>query len=138
MSASENPDGRRGGRGPTVVLWIGIVLAPVAALLILVGSGTGSSRFALFLLVLAVVLVGIGSVLRADGNKVRAEVEDMVVEEIDGLRGDIRKDITTAARATHKAFSEKLQGVNRQLESVRGQITAGIAPQAVGPGPVGP
>src|SRR5258705_10114941 len=108
MPASETQEGKRGGRLLTVIFWIGVGLAPLAALLVLIGSGASALKVAAVLAILAVVLVGLSIMLRPDAGSVKVELEQTLLDEIDLLRQDVRQDITTAARATHKSFSEKL------------------------------
>src|SRR3954466_10459838 len=86
------------------LLWAGVGLAPVAALLVMFGGSSGVMRVAVLLAVVAVVLIGVSVALRRDPETVRSQVEEMVLEELDVLRDDVREDITTAARATHKAL----------------------------------
>ncbi len=124
MPASETQEGRRGGRLLTVVFWIGVGLAPLAALLVLVSSRDAALRVAAVLAILAVVLIGLSIMLRPDASSVRIELEETLLDEIDMLRDDVREDISTAARATHKAFSEKLQTLHQNIESLRGQVEA--------------
>src|SRR4051794_9506216 len=90
------------------LLWTGVGLAPVAALLVLFGgTSAGLLRVAVLLAIVAVTLIGISLALRRDPDSLRNQVEDMVFEELDLLRDDMREDITTAARATHKALGER-------------------------------
>lgn len=127
MPASETQqEGRRGGRLLTVVFWIGVGLAPLAALLLLVGGASGV-KVAAVLAILAVVLVGLSVMLRPDAGSLRVELEETMLDEIDMLREDVRQDITTAARATHKSFSEKLQMLHENVEALRGQVEAARA-----------
>src|SRR6185312_4292536 len=80
------------------LLWAGVGLAPVAALLIVFGGeSTGIMRVAVLLAVVAVVLIGVSMALRRDPDSMRSQVEDMIFEELDVLREDVREDITTAA-----------------------------------------
>ncbi|MDI5941979.1 hypothetical protein QLR68_28385, partial [Micromonospora sp. DH15] len=58
---------RRDPRLLPVLFWIGVALAPVAALILLVADGNGPLRFAAVLAILAVVLIGLSIALRADG-----------------------------------------------------------------------
>jgi hypothetical protein len=74
------------------------------------------------LAIVAVVLIGLSIMLRPDASRVRVEVEDMMFEEFDVLRDDVREEITAAARATHKAFAERLQQVQETVEALRGQL----------------
>src|SRR2546430_2119699 len=70
----------------TVVFWTGVGLAPLAAALVLLSSGATGLRVAAVLAILAVVLIGLAIMLRPDAAGVRAEVEAMVFDELDGLR----------------------------------------------------
>ena len=125
MPASDSrvdPDTQgRGGRLLTAVFWAGVCLAPLAALLLLLGHG-GALRVAAVLALLSVVLIGVSITLRRE--VVRDEVEDVLFDEVDMLRQDVRADITTAARATHRAFGEKLQVLYENIEGMRGQLDA--------------
>jgi hypothetical protein len=146
MPASETQQGQRGGaRLLTVVFWIGVGLAPLAAVLVMVSSGATGLRIAAVLAILAVVLIGLSIRLRPDASRVRAEVEDLVFEELDVLREDIREDISTAVKATHRAFSEKLQQVLENVEMLRDQVEGAqaegyqpaVAKTTVAPAPTG-
>lgn len=111
----------------TVGFWLGIGLTPLAMLLVLMSDGGLGIRVAAILGILATALVGLAVKLRPDGAAVRAEVEEMVFEELDVLREDVREDISTAARATHKAFSEKLQQLYETIETLREQVESARA-----------
>jgi hypothetical protein len=124
MPASETQDGRRGGGAHTAIFWTGFGLAPLAALLVLTSSGTAPLRIAVLLAILAVVLIGVSVMLRPDARRVRAELEESLIDEMGGLRADVRQDITSAARATHKSLSEKLQNLYEHVEALRGQVDA--------------
>jgi hypothetical protein len=132
MPASDTQEGRRGGRLLTVVFWTGVGLAPVAALLVLVSGSTGL-RVAAVLAILVVVLIGLSIMLKPDAMSARRDLEDTLFDEIDALRDEVRQDITTAARATHKAFAEKLQTLYENLEALRGQVEAARAAGPAGP-----
>jgi hypothetical protein len=123
MPGSEDHDGG-GFRPHTVIFWAGAGLAPLAALLVLFSSGTQALRVATLLSILAVVLVGLSVMLRPDASKVREEVEEAIFDEVDTLRAGVRNDISSAARATHKSLSEKLQNLHERLEALRGQVDA--------------
>lgn len=148
MSATEPQEGdqQRGGRLLTVVFWVGVGLAPLAALILLIGRGEGSLKIAAALALVAVVLIGLSIALRPDVDSVRAELEDTILDEVDALREDLRHDIATAARATHRQFSEKLQYLHESVEALRAQVEAmrmgyeHVDPRAAGVGgpPPGP
>ncbi|MGW0431913.1 hypothetical protein ACWDV4_05130 [Micromonospora sp. NPDC003197] len=104
----------------TMLFWAGVGLAPIAALLLLVGDGNAVLRIAAVLAILTVVLIGLSIALRPSTDALRDELEELVFDEIDELREGLRKDIETAARATHKAFGEKLQVLYQSVEAGRG------------------
>src|SRR4051812_36169095 len=109
MPAADTQQQRAGLPMLPGLLWAGVGLAPVAALLVMFGGGsTGVMRVAVLLAVVAVVLIGVSVALGRDPETVRSQVEEMVFEELDVLRDDMREDITTAARATHKALGERV------------------------------
>jgi hypothetical protein len=141
MPASDNADGR-GVRIQAVLCWSGIGLAPLAALLLLLGRGDIALRVGGALAVGSIVLIGLSIVLRRDRGGIRADLEDLVYYEIDGAREQARNDIATAARATHKAFGEKALALQETINELRGQVRALQAQleraggPAVGPGPV--
>jgi hypothetical protein len=125
MPASAPPSERPGRQLLTVVFWVGVGLAPLAALLLLVGQSAGALRVAAVLAVFAVVLIGLSITLRRDAETVRIDLEETLLEEIASLRGDVRNDIATAARATHKAFGEKLQVLHESVQALRLQVDGG-------------
>lgn len=127
-------------RGPrpllAVLFWIGVALAPAAAGLLLIADSSSLLRIAAVLALSSVVLIGLSIALRNDSRAVRDELEEVIYEEIDGLHQDVRKDIETAARATHRAFGEKLQALQDEVNVLRGRLDAGRVPPAVSPGSV--
>jgi hypothetical protein len=119
-----DPQQRRAGV-PLVpgLLWTGVGLAPIAALLVVFsGDSTALVRVAVLLAVVAVVLIGVSMALRRDPEVVRDQVEDMLFEELDVLRDDLRADIKTAAKATHKAIGERVVNLHESVEALRGQV----------------
>ena len=124
MPASNAQKARGGGQLPTVMFWTGVGLAPVAAALLLLSTGAAGLRVAAVLTILTVVLVGLSIMLRPDAVTVRLDLEDQLYDEIDTLREDIRKDIAGAARATHRAYSEKLQTLYQTVDALRTQVEA--------------
>src|SRR5690242_6776710 len=124
MPAPEDHDDNRGSGLLKVAFWIGAGLAPLAAALMLISSGASALRMAAVLAIIAVVLIGLSVMLRPDAGRVRAELEETLFDEIDLAREDGRKDIASAARATHKSFSDKLHVVQQQVDALRGQLEA--------------
>src|SRR5262249_8894248 len=135
---------RRAGMLLPGLLWAGVGLAPVAALLVLLsGDSTGLMRLAVLLAVVAVVLIGVSLALRREPGSVRDPGEDMIFEELDILRDDLREDIKTAARATHKSLGERVVNLHESVEALRGQVDnlrvqveRGPAPSKPAPPPV--
>jgi hypothetical protein len=129
MPTADSYRSKRGGP-LTVVFWIGVALAPLAALLILVSQGAGALRVAAILAVVAVVCIGLSLVLRKDAETMRVELEEVMLDEIDSLRDDVRADIATATRSSHRQLAERLQALQQSLENLRGQLDAmrGVIP----------
>ncbi|MDQ7906954.1 hypothetical protein RB614_20790 [Phytohabitans sp. ZYX-F-186] len=135
MPASAPPSERPGRQLLTVVFWVGVGLAPLAALLLLVGQSSGVLRVAAVLAVFAIVLIGVSITLRRDTESMRYDLEETLLEEIDTLRGDVRNDIATAARATHRAFGEKLQALHETVQALRVQMQLDAARGQAAPPP---
>jgi hypothetical protein len=140
MPAAETTAGRRSGRLPQYLFWSGASLAPLAVLLLLVGSGAFVMQIAGVFAVLAVLAMGLSLWLRFTSDDMRTEIEDVVFEETDALREDIRTDISTAVRATHKSLGEKMVELNdtvavlrNQVDAMRGQIERVTQPPAPAP-----
>src|SRR5690349_9795807 len=81
------------------LLWGGVVLAPLAAAVVLIGGGSTSVRFAVLLLAVSVVLIGASMLIRADPVLLRMDVEDRVAEEVENLRRQMRAEFASAAAA---------------------------------------
>src|SRR5690606_7675766 len=124
-----DPDqSRRHARVTARLLWAGVGLAPLAGLVLLV-SGGGGVLFGIgvILIVAAVVLVGVAMLQRPDPSTVRAAMEEMLLEEIELLREDLRRDIAGAARATHRGFEDRLREVQRSVDALRAELDAARA-----------
>lgn len=132
MPAQQNTDERRGRPLLSVLFWVGVGLAPIAALMLLLSEGNGPLRIAAVLAVLAVVLIGLSITLRGNAETARLEVEETLLGEIDGLRAEFRNDIGAAARSTHRSLGEHLQRLQDNLEALRGQLESARAELAHG------
>lgn len=123
MPAAETTatSGLRSAKLLQLLFWAGVGLTPLAALLLLVGSGF-VLQVAAVLAVLVVLLIGLSIALRREGDSVRSEVEELVYEEMDSLRDDIRGDITHAARATHGQLMERIGALQETVDALRGQV----------------
>ncbi|HEU4423529.1 MAG TPA: hypothetical protein VFR67_13440 [Pilimelia sp.] len=127
MPAPDSTTVRLDGRLLNGLFWAGVGLAPLAALLLLIGQDGGPLRVAVVLALLAVILIGLSITLRGRSKTMSLEFEDQLLDEIEALRRDVREDIATAARATHRAFGEKLQVVYQTVEALRAQMEAARA-----------
>ncbi|WP_412540776.1 hypothetical protein R8Z50_34130 [Longispora sp. K20-0274] len=142
MPASDTQQGRLSGGLPTILFWIGVGLAPVAAALLLLSQGGGPLRVAAALAILSIVLIGLSITLRRDTGAVSAEMEATLVEELELLREDVRDDIRTAAKATHAALLREVQTLRSEVDALRGSrpqpgpVTATAAVPAPGAGVV--
>jgi hypothetical protein len=119
MSAPENVDTR--ARLLVYARWAAIGLACLAALIIAAFSGAAALRIAAFMAVIAVVLVVLSITLNGAAST-KLHLEETLLDEIDMLRDDVRADITTAARATHRALAEKVAHLHENIEHVRRQV----------------
>ncbi|HET8681466.1 MAG TPA: hypothetical protein VFM54_06285 [Micromonosporaceae bacterium] len=124
MPAPQAQQVRRGGRPLTVLFWAGVGLSPLAVFLLLFADGEGSLRGGAVLALLSVLIIGLSVALRKDPDSVRVELEDVLLDEVDAVRDDVRDDIATAARATHRQFSEKLHHLHESVEALRGEVDA--------------
>jgi hypothetical protein len=80
----------------TVLIWAGVGLAPVAALVVLLGGSESSVRFAVLLIAVCVVLIGAALLIRNDPVLLRMDVE----ARVEALREELREEITASAHAT--------------------------------------
>ena len=74
------------------LIWAGVLLAPLAAAVVLLGQSSSSVRFAVLLIAVSVVLIGASVLIRNDPVLQRMHVEDRVADEIDTLRRDLRAE----------------------------------------------
>ncbi|WP_030438242.1 hypothetical protein [Actinoplanes subtropicus] len=79
------------------LIWAGVLLAPLAAAVVLLGQSSGAVRFAVLLIAVSVVLIGASVLIRNDPVLQRMHVEDRVSEEIEGLRRDLRAEFGRGA-----------------------------------------
>ncbi|MFC8846398.1 MULTISPECIES: hypothetical protein [unclassified Micromonospora] len=123
----------RDSRLLSVLFWIGVALAPVAALILLIADGNGPLRFAAVLALLAVVLIGLSIALRADGDGGYGEAEELR-DEIDRLRRELRGEIVAAAQRGNQALDAS-QRAQEQVGALRRRIDAAAAGIAADPDP---
>ncbi len=78
------------------LIWAGVGLAPVAALVVLLGSSAGPTRFGVLLVAVSVVLLGAALLIRNDPVLLRMDVEDRVTDEVNALRDELRSEIAAS------------------------------------------
>jgi hypothetical protein len=96
------------------LIWAGVGLAPVAALVVLLGGSDGSVRLAVLLIAACVVLIGASMLIRSDPVLLRMDVEDRVAAELDALRDEMRDELRgelAAARAAVAAPARREPGL---------------------------
>ncbi|MBL7254473.1 hypothetical protein [Paractinoplanes lichenicola] len=74
------------------LIWAGVLLAPVAALVVLLGQSSNTVRFAVLLIAVAVALIGASVLVRSDPVLGRMDIEDRVAEEVASLRRELRAE----------------------------------------------
>jgi len=131
MPASEIQDVRR-GKLLQGLFWGGVGLASLAILILLFGQGTGALRVAAIVSVLTIVMLAVSVVMRPSVELVRIDIEERVLNEVDRVRARAREDVTTAARNTHRALSDKIHTLAETLDVLRAQIGELQAGSALG------
>lgn len=126
---------QRGARLTPVLFWGGLGLAPLAGLLLLLGIG--GLRAGALLGVLALVMIAVSIALRPDPTQVRMQLEEILLEELDRLRVEVREDIANASRATHQTVGERMGALQHLVESVRAERARFAAPHSAVPTGVG-
>ncbi|OWV08779.1 hypothetical protein B5D80_11855, partial [Micromonospora wenchangensis] len=118
----------------TVLFWIGVAFAPIAALILLFADGNGPLRFAAVLAITAVVLIGLSIALRADVG-VQAS-DEAVLDELEQLRRELRSEIVAAAQRGNQALDqsqraeEQVTALRRRLDAAAELAAAVAAPPA--------
>ncbi|MEV5631640.1 hypothetical protein [Micromonospora tulbaghiae] len=110
----------------TVLFWVGVGLAPLAALILLIADGNGSLRFGAVLAILAVVLIGLSIALRPESGSGGAVAEEMR-EELAQLRRELRAEIVAAAQRGNQALDQA-----RRAEEVAGAVRHRLDAAAAG------
>ncbi|MDO3687471.1 hypothetical protein, partial [Micromonospora sp. C28ISP2-4] len=126
MPASVAPADRSTPTLLTVLFWVGVGLAPLAALILLIADGNGSLRFGAVLAILAVVLIGLSIALRPESGSGGAAAEEMR-EELAQLRRELRAEIVAAAQRGNQALDQA-----RRAEEVAGAVRHRLDAAAAG------
>ncbi|MGN9778529.1 hypothetical protein ACTMS0_22585 [Micromonospora sp. H33] len=131
MPAPVDTDDTRNPSLLTALFWVGVALAPVAALILLVADGNGPLRFAAVLAILAVVLIGLSIALRVDGGTGSEELR----QEIEALRRELRGEIVATAQRGNQAL-DQAHRAHEAVGALRRRLDAGTAAPA-GPADAG-
>ncbi|MCW3840940.1 hypothetical protein ONA70_12610 [Micromonospora yasonensis] len=110
----------------TVLFWIGVALAPLAALILLVADG-GALRFGAVLAILAVVLIGLSVALRSDGGGTAGA--DELRDELAQLSRELRGEIAAAAQRGNQAL-DQVQRTQESVTALRRRLDAAAAAAA--------
>jgi hypothetical protein len=118
------PEAQVARRGKLVqgLFWGGVALSPVAILILLFGSGTGSLRVAVMLSILTMVMLGVSIAMRPSIEMLRVDIEHRVLDEMERVRIRTRDDIANAARNTHRALTERLTIITAHVEDLRAAV----------------
>ncbi|QLQ38293.1 hypothetical protein [Micromonospora robiginosa] len=129
MPASVSLADKRTPTPLTVLFWIGVGLAPLAALILLVADGNGTLRFGAVLAILAVVLIGLSIALRPESGGAGAEE---LREELEQLRRELRAEIVAAAQRGNQAL-DQARRAEETAGAVRHRLDAAAAGLAAAP-----
>ncbi|MEU8069468.1 hypothetical protein AB0B20_06910 [Micromonospora sp. NPDC049151] len=133
MPASVAPTDKSTPTVLTVLFWVGVGLAPLAALILLIADGNGSLRFGAVLAILAVVLIGLSMALRPEGGSDDAATEELR-EELAQLRRELRAEIVAAAQRGNQAL-DQARRAEEAAGAVRHRLDAAAAGLAAAPAP---
>jgi len=122
MPAAEKYATKRGGPLLTATFWVGMGLAPLAALLLLMSQGAGAVKIAAVLAIIAVICIGLSLVLRRDADTIRVELEEAMLDELDTMRDEV----SASTRASHRALTERIRQLQQTVENLRGQLDAQV------------
>jgi hypothetical protein len=128
MAATDATDAPRGRRFLTALFWLGIGLAPIAALILLVGDSETAQRISGVVAIAAVVLIGLSLALRGSGpESLRRDIEENVRNEV----GALRAELASSTRASTKALDDRIQALQGSIDALRDQV--GIAAPTAAP-----
>lgn len=108
-----------------MLFWAGAALAPLAALLLLLGDSNGMLRIAAVLTLVSVVLIGLSVALRGSPDDVRRDLDGALADEIGALRAELRQEIAAAAHGPGQAVAGRLRQLQSTVEALRGEVAAG-------------
>jgi hypothetical protein len=121
-------DARRAAWLHPMMFWGGVGLAPLAALLILLGAGGTPVRMGAVMGVMAPVMIGISFAMRPNPESIRLHFEETLLEELDLLRGEVREEIANSARASHQMAAERLGALQQTVDTLRAAAATRAGP----------
>jgi len=137
-----HPQEARRGKLLQGLFWGGMALAPLAVLILLFGQSTGTLRVAVTLAVITIVMLAVSIAMRPSVEMLRVDIEHRVLDEVERVRVRAREETTTAARNTHRALTEKIQGLAESVDDLRHQLdevqASGVLVQHQAPALAGP
>ncbi|MBO4208402.1 hypothetical protein [Micromonospora echinofusca] len=100
----------------TALFWVGVGLAPLAAIILLVADTNAPLRIAAVLGLTSVVLIGLSIALRPDSGPPDPGIEDRLLDEIEALRHELRSGLAAlpapaGPRAAGRAGPPPARGV---------------------------
>jgi type II secretory pathway component PulM len=133
MSEPDSRDARHSTRLSRSLLWAGAGLAPVAVLVLLVGGTDNSTRFAVLLLAVAIVVLAAAQLIRTDPVLLRDDAEQLVLRETDALRDAVGEDIAGAVAASAAQNRQILDARLQELQREVRRLSAAAAPPPPAP-----
>jgi hypothetical protein len=104
------------------LFWLGVGLAPLAVLVVLFGSSTGTLRIAVTFSVLSIVALAVSIAMRPSVELLRVDIEHRFLDEVERVRAHSREEVSSAARNTHRALSEQIRMLSDTVEWLRTQL----------------
>ncbi|BCJ32669.1 hypothetical protein Athai_01720 [Actinocatenispora thailandica] len=107
---------------PTVLFWVGAMLAPLAGLALWFARDGGELRGTAVLAIVGTVLIGLSVVLRRDTDGVRIEIQENLVAEVEAVRNDLGAAMTTALQRTKHGTHAELAALQEQLDTLTARL----------------
>ena len=117
------------------LIWAGVLLAPMAAAVVLLGTASNSVRFAVILIAVAVALIGASVLVRNDPVVSRLDAEDRMAEEVAALRQELRAEFAQGAGVPRAAPPQRIPGPQPPQRVPGPQRVRGPQPPQFGPAP---
>lgn len=100
---------------PTTLFWMGVSLAPLAGLVVWFARGGGPLRAAAVMAILGTVLIGLSVALRRDDDRVRLELQENLLAEMDAVRAELGAELGAALDAAAQHPDQSLQAEVAEL-----------------------